>query len=124
MSRLLAKDTHDQTPFARQLRQAGNPAEKLLWSKLRRRQFFGLKFRKQVPIGPYIVDFLCAQKRIVVEIDGDSHHETGRQEKDEKRDAYLAQRNLTVMRIGHRETLQNVDGVLENIRLLLGLEYT
>ncbi|PIR52635.1 hypothetical protein COU76_05395 [Candidatus Peregrinibacteria bacterium CG10_big_fil_rev_8_21_14_0_10_49_10] len=124
MSRILTKETTDQTSFARQLRQAGNPAEKLLWSTLRRRQFFGLKFRKQVPIGPYIVDFLCVQRKIVIEIDGDSHYEDGKQEYDQKRDQFLQQHGLRILRVGHRETLQNIDGVVERIRLFLGLEHT
>lgn len=109
--------------YAKQLRVSGNPAEKLLWSKLRNGRFFGLKFRKQVPCGPYILDFLCVSRKFIIEIDGDSHYEDGKREYDEKRDAFLGKHNFVVLRIGHRETLQNVDGVLERIRLLLSLEY-
>lgn len=123
MPRLLSKNVEDQTCFARQLRKAGNPAEKYLWSKLKNRKFFGFKFRKQVPIGSYVVDFLCVAKKIVIEIDGDSHYMEGRQEKEQDRDAYLKQCGWNVIHVGHREALFNNDAVLERIRLAFGIEY-
>ena len=63
--------------------------EKRLWSRLRARQFESLKFRRQHGIGPYIVDFYCPRRSLVIEVDGDTHWEKGEQLKDRKRDAYL-----------------------------------
>ena len=123
MTRILFKEATENILFARQLRKSGNPAEKYLWSRLRCSQFFGLKFRKQVPLGGYIVDFLCVSKRIVIEIDGESHYTPKKQEHDRQRDVYLQTRGFIVVRIGHKETLKNIDGILERLRLVIGVEY-
>ncbi|OGJ55031.1 hypothetical protein A3D11_02260 [Candidatus Peribacteria bacterium RIFCSPHIGHO2_02_FULL_49_16] len=121
MLHVRTKTSTEKIAFARNIRSDGNPAEKLLWSKLRRKQFFGLRFRRQVPFGPYVLDFLCVKKDFVIEIDGHSHDDT--QEKDAKRDAFLRQKGLTILHIGHKETLNNIDGILERIRLVLRIEY-
>ena len=80
--------------LARELRRRPTPAEELLWAGLRKRQAKGLKFRRQHPIGPYIVDFYCAALRLVVEIDGGYHRERG--EEDAERSAYLRERGITL----------------------------
>ena len=109
-----------KTKFARLLRNKQTPGEKMLWKKLRNRRFYGLKMRRQVPIGPFIVDFLCAEKRLVIEIDGDSHFEPGAGERDESREAYLRSREFTVLRFGERQVAESLDSVLATIGEALG----
>ena len=77
------------------------------------KQMEGLKFRRQQPIDNYIVDFVCLEKRIVIEIDGGQH---AAQEKDVFRDEYLRQQGFNVLRFWNNEVLQNINGVLEVIR--------
>ncbi len=76
-------------------RRAPTRAELRLWRLLRDRRLNGLKFRRQVPIGPYIVDFLCVSARLIVEADGSQH---GQSIRDERRDAYLARQGWAVVR--------------------------
>jgi adenine-specific DNA-methyltransferase len=102
--------------FARSLRKSQTTGEKSLWQRLRARRFEGLKFRRQVPIGPYIVDFLCAEKRIILEIDGDSHFQPGAKEKDEKRELYLCQQNFKVLRFTNQMAVEFVEKILSEIR--------
>ena len=95
------------------LRHNPTSPEKLLWSILRARQLDGLKFRRQHPIEPYIVDFYCADERLVVELDGQSHNETA--EQDRKRSEYLAKLGLTVFRVTNDDVLTNLDGVAAGV---------
>ena len=88
-------------------------AERILWSILSDRKCGGRKFRRQHAIEPYIVDFYCAEAKLVVEIDGESHD--GRQEYDRRRDEYLEKLGLRVMRITNGDVLENLDGVAEAI---------
>lgn len=106
--------------FARGLRKDQTPGEKVLWRKIRERRFHGFKFRRQVPIGPYIVDFLCTEKMVVIEIDGDSHYEPGAQERDEQRETYLRAQGFDVLRFGNRQTIQELDAVLAKVGRVLG----
>jgi adenine-specific DNA-methyltransferase len=94
--------------------------EKFLWRKLRSRRFHDMKFRRQVPIGPYVVDFLCVGKKLIIEIDGDSHYEPGAQERDQKREMYLRIQGFTVLRIGNRQTVDEIEAVLTKMRLVIG----
>jgi len=107
------------TPFAREraksLRQESNIAEKILWNKLRAKKFLDYKFRRQVPIGRYIVDFLCVQQKLIIEIDGDSHYQDGAQEYDKKRDAYLLSQGFQVLRVSNRQTLNDSEAVFRQI---------
>ncbi|WP_395018283.1 endonuclease domain-containing protein [Dongia sp.] len=98
---------------ARRLRSEMTDAERRLWSRLRRRQIEGLHFRKQVPIGNYIVDFCCLKRRLIVEVDGSQHAE--REEQDAERTAWLSQQGYRVLRFWNNEVLQNTDGVMERI---------
>ena len=100
---------------ARELRQNATEAKKRLWSCLRARQVLGYKFRRQCPLGPYIVDFLCWQARLVVELDGGQHME--QQASDEIRTAYLENRGFTVLRFWNPDVFDNLEGVLETIRI-------
>ncbi len=86
-------------------------SEKLLWSKLRNRRI-GVKFRRQQPIGKYIVDFVSFEKKLVIEVDGGQHMDSFA---DQKRDLYLRDAGFEVLRLWNNEVLGNIDGVLEII---------
>jgi very-short-patch-repair endonuclease len=102
------------TAAARKLRKNATRAENLLWQKLRNRQLEGYKFRRQQPVGPYIVDFVNFEKKIVIEIDGGQHAIL--KEKDKKRDAWLDDGGFEVIRFWNNEVFENIDGILEAIR--------
>lgn len=78
-----------------------------------------VKFRRQVPIGPYIADFLCADAKLIIEIDGDSHYEGGAQDHDRKRDAFLQEKGFAVLRLSNRKVLEDTDAIIEHIVGLL-----
>ena len=100
---------------AKHLRSEQTEAEKRLWYHLRAHRFLGLKFKRQKPIGRYIVDFICIDRRLVIEVDGGQHD--AQTEYDEKRDAWLRQQGYQVLRFWNREVMRELDGVLERIRL-------
>jgi very-short-patch-repair endonuclease len=102
--------------LARGLRHRQTEAEKALWARLRNRQIEGVKFRRQQPIGGYIVDFAGLECRIVVEINGGQHNECGLTEKDKERTRWLEGEGYHVLRFWNNEVLNNVDGVVEVIR--------
>jgi len=99
-------------PRARRLRKDSTDAERLLWSRLRSGRLRG-KFRRQEPIGSYIVDFACIELGIVIELDGSQHLE--RIDYDRKRDDYLRSLGFDVVRFSDRDVLKNVEGVLSVI---------
>ena len=105
------------TTRARELRRQLTDAEKRLWSRLRRNQFDGHHFRRQRPIGPFIVDFVCMAKCLVVEVDGGQHAD--RAEEDASRTAYLEKKGYRVLRFWNNDVLVNAEGVLEVIRSAL-----
>ncbi|MFZ2971604.1 MAG: endonuclease domain-containing protein [Ferribacterium limneticum] len=106
------------TTLARANRKAPTPAENLLWQKvLRSRQFDGHKFHRQKPIGPYVVDFYCAELKLVIEVDGDSHAEQA--EYDAQRTAFLGSHGLHVLRYANRDILNNLPGVYEHLQTQL-----
>ena len=88
-------------------------AENRLWYFLRDRRFQGAKFRRQVPVGPYVVDFLCVPARLVVEADGGQHAE--RVAHDEERTRFLAAQGYRVVRFWNNEVMENIEGVMEVI---------
>jgi len=96
------------------LRNRPTDAEQLLWGKLRQKQLEGFKFRRQQPIDNYIVDFVCFEKRIIVEVDGGQH--AIQSENDFVRDTYLRKQGFQVLRFWNNEVLQNINGVLKVIR--------
>ncbi|MEX2127552.1 MAG: DUF559 domain-containing protein [Xanthobacteraceae bacterium] len=100
----------------RRLRRDATNAEVKMWLALRDRRLAGFKFVRQEAIGPYVVDFVCRAKRLVVEVDGGQHAES---ERDSKRDAALAARGFRVIRFWNNEVLQNRRGVLESIVMAL-----
>ena len=95
--------------FARQLRRNQTDAEKFLWSKLRNRQLNGYKFKRQVPVGIYIADFLCQEAMLIVELDGGQHAE--QQDYDQRRTHWLQSQSFRVLRFKNNDMLANVDGV-------------
>ncbi len=101
------------TAFARDSRHRQTDAERNLWMRLRDRQLGQVKFRRQYPIGPYIVDFCCIKSRLIVELDGGHHADTV--EADEQRTDYLKRQGFRVVRFWDNDVLNNMDGVLEAI---------
>lgn len=106
--------------FAKHLRGRHTLGECVLWRKLRAKRFHGLKIRRQVPIGPYIVDFLCAERKLVIEVDGVSHYEPGAYLHDDKRDEYLRTHGFVIFRCGEYEAVTNTDAVLDRLAACLG----
>lgn len=104
--------------FARQLRHNQTDAEKLLWSKLRNRTLNGCKFRRQIPVGTYIVDFLCQDAMLIIELDGGQHAE--QQNYDQRRTHWLESQGFRVMRFWNNDVLLNIDGVSDAILEALG----
>ena len=98
---------------AQTLRRNRTDAEGLLWHYLRNNQLDGHRFRRQHPIGPYIVDFACLARKVLIELDGSQH--AGRQADDKKRDAFLRAQGYRVLRFWNNEIFENCFGVLERI---------
>ncbi|WP_420630718.1 endonuclease domain-containing protein [Candidatus Leptofilum sp.] len=101
------------TYFARKMRHEPTKAEKHLWSRLRRKQLGGYKFRRQHPIGPYIVDFCCVEKKLVVEADGDIY--AFQEKADRERTQWLEEESYRVLRFANVTILQQTEAVLETI---------
>ncbi len=99
---------------AKALRKAGILHEALLWRELKSKKLNGLDFDRQKIIGHYIVDFYCAEKAVVIEIDGSSHH--GKQMQDAQRDKFLNQLDLIVIRLLVKDVLQNMEGVISYLK--------
>ena len=103
---------------AKALRKDMTDAERRLWYHLRGHRFEGAKFKRQKPIGSFIVDFVCMESRLVIELDGGQHADnTGY---DQRRDAWLTANGYRVLRFWNNEVMQNLPGVLERIREALG----
>jgi very-short-patch-repair endonuclease len=100
---------------ARVLRKNQTNAEQLLWKHLRKRQLLGQKFRRQFPIEPYIVDFVCLELKLIIELDGGQHAE--QMDYDQQRSLYLEQRGFKVIRFWNNEMFENIEGVLEAVRM-------
>ncbi|HEU0186406.1 MAG TPA: succinate dehydrogenase assembly factor 2 [Gallionellaceae bacterium] len=98
--------------FARQLRRNMTDAERLLWRQLRSQRMAGAKFRRQQPIGKYIVDFVCFEARLVIELDGGQHAES---ESDRVRDDWLGSQGFTVLRFWNNEVFKQTEAVMEKI---------
>jgi len=97
---------------ARTLRRSSTDAERRLWSALRDRRLRGYRFRRQHPIGRFIVDFACTRHRLIVEADGGQHNENGA---DAQRTAWLEHHGWRVLRFWNNEILANTEGVIETI---------
>lgn len=105
--------------FARTLRKNQTDAEKLLWSKLRDRRLAGVKFRRQQRVGSFIVDFVCLEKKIIIEVDGSQHNTEFGKKNDAKRLALLRNEGFTILRFWNNEVLRQLEGTLVKINLAL-----
>ena len=103
--------------FARQLGKTMTDAERRLWSRLRAEQIGRAKFRRQAPIGRFIVDFVCLEHRLIVELDGSQH--AVRTREDEERTAWLNSRGYRVLRFWNDSVFTELDSVLEAIGIAL-----
>ena len=101
--------------LARQLRRNQTDAEKVLWQKLRTLRCQGGRFRRQHPIGSYIVDFCCLEASLIIELDGGQHNEVPVLEADANRNQWLKERGYTVMRFWNNDVLSNLEGVISAI---------
>jgi very-short-patch-repair endonuclease len=97
---------------AKALRRSLTEQEKKLWGALRDRRLGGFKFRKQQPIGPFIADFVCQDRRLIVEVDGSQHAES---QTDAGRDAFLNDKGYRVLRVWNNDVTGNLSGVLAAI---------
>lgn len=100
---------------ARALRQSPTTAEQVLWRHLRNRQLAGTKFRRQHPLGPYILDFVCLAQGLVVEVDGGQHADLQAQGYDRQRTVWLRQQGLRVLRFWNHEVVQQTNEVLAHV---------
>jgi very-short-patch-repair endonuclease len=106
------------SPHAARLRRDATEAELRLWPHLRNRALGGYKFRFQHTIGPFVGDFVCLEKKLIVELDGGQHSEQA----DAGRTRYLKHRGFRIVRYWNHDVLQNTDGVLQSILLILEQE--
>ena len=97
--------------LARILRKNSTKEEKTLWNILRNRQFYGLKFKRQFPIGNYIVDFVCEEKKVVIELDGGQHNEMKNKIKDSIRTKFIESKGYQVIRFWDNDINCNLEGV-------------
>jgi len=106
---------------ARALRRDATDAERIMWRLLRDRRLNGVKFRRQVPIGPFVADFASVERRLVVELDGGQHAESS---SDVARDRFLAANGWRVVRFWNNDVMKNREGVLESLQQALALTPT
>ena len=112
---------HKTIPLRRNLRRESTLAERLFWSKVASQQFLSLKFRRQHGIGNFIVDFYCPEKKLIVEIDGDSHATSAGLENDQQRTTHLQSFGYTIVRYDNRDIISNISGVFEDLTRKVGL---
>jgi adenine-specific DNA-methyltransferase len=111
--RVRGQVSEKREPYARNLRRSQTNAERRLWFLLRDRRLAGFKFRRQHPLGPFIVDFCCTEARVIVELDGGQHALS--RDNDATRSRYLEGEGYRVLRFWNNEVLGNTSGVLERI---------
>ena len=107
---------HQKVNAARELRRKQTDAENVLWAALRNMRSDGVKYRRQHPIGDYIVDFVSLEKRLVIEVDGGQHNENTNIEKDTERTKWLEKEGYHVIRFWNNDVLTNIEGVVFRIR--------
>jgi very-short-patch-repair endonuclease len=103
---------HEKISFARRLRREATDAERLLWACLQRKQIGGAHFRRQAPIGPYIVDFVCHAYKLIIELDGGQHALPTHAASDLVQTKFLEGRGYTVLRFWNNQVMRNADGVV------------
>ena len=114
-------DLPENKIFRKQLRTSGTKAEAVLWLALKGKKL-GYKFRRQHGIGPYIVDFYCSEKKLIIEVDGSSHQDEVIHERDKIRQKYLEDFGFKVIRFTNEEVLKDRDTVVINIKIGLGVD--
>jgi very-short-patch-repair endonuclease len=102
-----------KTQFAKELRQNQTKAEKLFWRQVSNRQFQGSKFKRQVPMGNYIVDFVCHDMKVIVELDGGQH--VLQEQQDQVRTNELQNQGYQVIRYWNNDVLSNIEGVMQDL---------
>src|SRR5260370_28059910 len=100
---------------ARQMRREQTDAELVLWHHLRARRLDGLRFRRQFPLGPFITDFCCKERHLVIELDGGQHNERTEAAQDKFRTGLIEKHGYRILRFWDNEDLKNIDGVLQVI---------
>lgn len=105
--------------LAKHLRRKPTDAERALWMRLRNRQIDGWKFRRQIPFGPFVLDFYCPDAKLAIEVDGGQHADLCK-DHDERRTAFLAGEGVMMLRFWNGEVLTDVEGVLTRIYKELG----
>jgi very-short-patch-repair endonuclease len=105
---------------AKALRQGMTDAERIVWHAVRAHRLNGATFRRQAPIGPYVVDFVCHAAKLIIELDGGQHFEPKQIAHDERRRGYLATQGYRVLRFNNLEVIKNKSGVLETIAAAIG----
>jgi len=109
MARRLPRRREKSLEYAKELRREMTPAEQLVWSLVRADRLGGLRFRRQVPIGPFVADFYCHEAKLVLEVDGEVHDQ--RLDHDAERTKYLEAHGLRVFRISNEDVTTNLEGV-------------
>ena len=105
--------------FARKLCKEQTPQESKFWSIVRNHKFYGLEFRRQYPMGDYIVDFICREKKIIIELDGGQHNEPDNIEKDNIRTEFIESNGYKVIRFWNNDILSNIEGVYQKLDEIL-----
>ncbi len=111
-------DKRNKVHLARTLRRKQTDAELRLWTELRNLCSDGIRFRRQHPIGDYIVDFVCLEKRLIIEADGGQHNEVI----DAQRVRWLEKEGFRVIRFWNNDIIENMEGVIFRVKETLGIE--
>jgi very-short-patch-repair endonuclease len=109
----------EEREWVRRLRAEETEAEAALWQLLRNRKLIGAKFRRQVPIGRYVADFYCHERKLIIELDGGAHSDPDRQIHDRNRDTFLLAMGLRILRLSNEESLGDPQKTLAQIRKAL-----
>jgi very-short-patch-repair endonuclease len=115
----MAFQTSKSVNRARNLRKNDTEAERRLWEAIRNRRLAGFKFVRQLPVGPYVADFACRERKLIVEVDGTTHGSETELRYDEKRTSFLQAEGFCVMRCWNDDVFTNLEGVLDSILLRL-----
>ena len=107
---------NNKTILARNLRKNATIQERRLWNLLKNRKFYNLKFKRQQPVGEYIVDFICKEAKIIIEVDGGQHNANDNVHLDKERTNYLENLGYKVIRFWNNEIYENIEGVLLKIK--------
>jgi very-short-patch-repair endonuclease len=103
------------------MRRSPTEGERTLWQLLRKRQIAGYRFRRQVPIGPFVADFACLERRVIIEVDGSSHDSPLRRQRDIERDRWIVAQRFRILRLEDGEVLENPEAAVGRIYEFLGV---